>query len=205
MKRFFIISICVAISCGALIGQTRSSQSASSRQQKQSSAHKMSVSPSSGDYREELRNEKREEREKRRADRLAEYTKYMDSLVLSRNFQFNPQTMQQQPAGSMRVISNPNFSLSLWDATVDICLPYIKGYTPPYRYVILNYTLPSVNNLLIEQTHEGWSVSFNTSLYSAQTYTFTLEIFSNEGGANLTISSPWYNAVQYSGTISALY
>ena len=73
----------------------------------------MSVSPSSGDYREELRNEKREEREKRRADRLAEYTKYMDSLVLSRNFQFNPQTMQQQPAGSMRVISNPNFSLSL--------------------------------------------------------------------------------------------
>ena len=204
MKRFIIISLCVAISCGALIAQTGNSRRAASDRTKNSSTQ-MSVSPSNGDYREELRHERHEEREKRRAERLAEYTKYVDSLVLSRNFQFNPQTMQQQPAGSMRVISNPNFSLALWDATVDVCLPYIKGYTPPYHYVILNYTLPSVSNLLIEQTHSGWTVSFNTSLYSAQTYTFTLEIFSNEGGGTLTISSPWYNAVQYSGTLSALY
>lgn len=41
--------------------------------------------------------ERREVREKRRAERIANYTKSMDSLVLSRNFQFNPQTMQRQP------------------------------------------------------------------------------------------------------------
>lgn len=113
--------------------------------------------------------------------------------------------MQQQPAGSMQIINNPHFDLALWDTTVDVCLPYIKGYTPPYRYTILNYTLPYVSNLVVEQTHDGWTVSFNSSLYSAQNYTFTLEIISANGGGTLTISSPWYNAVQYSGSLSALY
>lgn len=162
-------------------------------------------SPHSSDYREELRNERREEREKRRAQRLAEYTHYVDSLVMSHNFRFTPQTMQQQPAGSMRVISNPNFSLSMWDTTVDICLPYLKGYTPPYRYVILNYTIPQISNFVTEQTHDGWTVTFTSSLFSAQTYTFTLEIYSIEGGGTLSISTPSYNTVQYSGTISGLY
>lgn len=201
MKRFLFIFVCVAISCGALIGQSRSSRTQSSSPLDNG----ITQSPSSSDYRQELRNEKREAREKRRAQRLAEYTRYVDSIVLSHNFRFNPQTMQQQPAGSMRLISNPNFNLALWDATVDLCLPYIKGFTPPYQYVILNYTIPNVSNLLTEQTHNGWVVSFNSSLFSAQTYTFTLEIFSAEGGGTLTISSPWYNSVQYSGTITGLY
>ena len=53
------------------------------------------------------REERREIREKRRAERIAEYEKFMDSLILSRNFQFNPQSMQRQPAGPMRQIMNP--------------------------------------------------------------------------------------------------
>ena len=51
--------------------------------------------------------ERREVREKRRADRIASFEKTMDSVILSRNFQFNPQTMQRQPAGPMRQIINP--------------------------------------------------------------------------------------------------
>lgn len=198
MKRFLFITVCVAISCSALIGQSRNARSNSLQQN-------ISQSPQSSDYKEELRNERREEREKRRAQRLAEYTHYIDSLVLSHNFRFTPQTMQQQPAGSMRIISNPNFNLALWDTTVDLCLPYLKGFTPPYRYVILNYTLPSVANLITEQTHDGWTVSFTSSLFSGQNYTFTLEIFAAEGGGTLTISSPWYNTVQYSGSVTGLY
>lgn len=192
--------ICVAISCGALIGQSRSARNSAAAQ----TPNGFTQSPSGSDYSENLRNERREEREKRRAQRLAEYTHYIDSLVLSHNFRFSPQTMQQEPAGSMRIIANPHFSLSLWDATVDLCLPYIKGITPPYRYVILNYTLPSVSDLVTEQTAHGWTVSFSSSLFSAQTYTFTLEIFASEGGGTLTISSPWYNSVQYSGSITGL-
>ena len=93
----------------------------------------------------------------------------------------------------------------VWDGTVDICLPYVKGYVPPYYTTIINYTVPNVQGYTTEQTHEGWMVTFSTSLFSASTYTFTFEIFSRTGGANLTITNPWYNPVEYSGTISQLY
>lgn len=149
--------------------------------------------------------ERREQREQRRAQRLAEYERMIDSLVLSRNFQFNPTTMQRQPAGPMRQIMNPEFEVGIWGSTGDICLPYIKGYTPPYYVTILNYTLPALDNYTTEQTHEGWMVSFSSSLFSGTTYTFTFEIYSRTGGAVLTISNPWYSDVQYSGTLSQLY
>ena len=149
--------------------------------------------------------ERREAREKRRAERIAAYERMMDSIVLSRNFQFNPQSMQRQPAGPMRQIMNPSFNVAVWDGTVDICLPYIKGYVPPYYVTVLNYTVPSVEVYVTEQTHEGWMVTFSTSLFSASTYTFTFEIFSRTGGANLTITNPWYSPVQYSGTITQVY
>lgn len=149
--------------------------------------------------------ERREVREKRRAERIANYTKSMDSLVLSRNFQFNPQTMQRQPAGPMRQIMNPEFSVGIWDGTVDVCLPYVKGYVAPYYVTVLNYTLPSVQGYTAEQTHEGWMVTFSSPMFTASTYTFTFEIFTRTGGANLTITNPWYNPVQYTGTISQLY
>jgi len=149
--------------------------------------------------------ERREVREKRRAERIANFEKTMDSIVLSRNFQFNPQTMQRQPAGPMRQIMNPEFNVGGWDGTVDICLPYVKGYVPPYYVTVLNYTVNSLQGYTPEQTHEGWMVTFTTPLFSASEYTFTFEIFSRTGGATLTITNPWYNPVQYSGSISQLY
>lgn len=158
-----------------------------------------------GDNKLTAKQEKREVREKRRADKQAAYEKMIDSIVLSHTFQFNPQTMQQQPAGSTRMMSNPNFNVGYWDGTIDVFLPYIKGYVPPYHTVIINYTLPSVENYVTEQTDEGWIVTFETSLFSASTYTFSLEISSKFGGATLTVKNPWYNAVQYYGSISKLY
>ena len=127
--------------------------------------------------------ERREVREKRRAERIANYEKFMDSLVLSRNFQFNPTTFQRQPAGPMRQIMNPAFNVGMWDGTADITLPYIKGYVPPYYVTIINYTVSDLQGYITEQTHEGWMVTFSTSLFSASTYTFTFEIFSRTGGA----------------------
>ena len=142
--------------------------------------------------------ERREVREKRRAERIANYEKFMDSLVLSRNFQFNPTTFQRQPAGPMRQIMNPAFNVGMWDGTADITLPYIKGYVPPYYVTIINYTVSDLQGYITEQTHEGWMVTFSTSLFS-------FEIFSRTGGATLTITNPWYNPVQYTGSISQLY
>ncbi len=149
--------------------------------------------------------EQREAREKRRAERLENYAKTIDSIVLARSFQFNPQTMQQGPAGPMRIITNPHYEVGIWGPTVDICLPYIKGFVPPYYLTVINYTMPSVENYTTEQTPEGWTVRFETSLFSASTYTFNFEISTKIGGATLTITNPWYNDVQYTGTISQFY
>ena len=113
--------------------------------------------------------------------------------------------MQRQPAGPMRQIMNPNFDVQVWDGTVDVCLPYVKGYMPPYYVTVLNYTIPDVKGYTTEQTHEGWMVTFSSSLFSASTYTFTFEIFTRTGGATLTITNSAYNPVQYSGSISQLY
>ena len=146
-----------------------------------------------------------EERAQRRAERLAEFEKYVDSLVLSHNFEFNPQTLQQLPAGSMRLISNALYNVTVWRGTMDVCLPYIAGFTPPYRYVLLNTGSPNLGDFKVQQTDGGWVVSFKCYLYASMQYTFTFEISSRYGGANLTISNNWYSPVQYSGTISKIY
>lgn len=152
----------------------------------------------------DTREQRHKEREQRRAARLAEYEHYMDSIILARNFRFLPSTVQQEPAGPTRMLSNPNYELAIWDTEVDICLPYIKGITPPYYFVLLNYTLPSVSNYITEQTHDGWNVSFSTTLFSASDYNFAFEIYSNTGTAVLTISSTWYPDVQYNGSIVSI-
>ena len=153
---------------------------------------------------DDIREERHKAREARRAERLAAYERFMDSIVLARNFKFLPSTVQQEPAGPTRMLSNPNYELAVWGTEVDICLPYIKGVTPPYYFVLLNYTLPSVSNYITEQTHDGWNVSFSTTLFSASDYNFSFEIYSSSGTATLTLSSTWYPDVQYNGSIVSI-
>ena len=126
MKRKILIVATVLISIGVcIIGYTRATSKTNPQRAQQ-------------------REQRHIEREKRRAQRQAEYERYVDSIILARNYQFYPQSMQQQPAGQMRLLNNPNFELSVWDSEVDIFMPYIKGVTPPYYTVLLNYTMPSV-------------------------------------------------------------
>ncbi len=162
------------------------------------------VSASTQSVKQEQREQRHKEREQRRAERLAEYERYMDSIVLSRNFRFLPDDMQQLPAGSTRMLNNPNFALTVWGSEVDVCLPYIKGVTPPYYFSILNYTLPYVSGYTTEQTRDGWLVTFSSTLYSATDYHFSLSIFSSPGSATLTISNPWFPDVQYDGSITGI-
>lgn len=145
-----------------------------------------------------------EARRQKRADKLAQYEKFVDSLVLSHNYRFVPQTMQQLPAGIMRNLMNPSYDITVWSDAVDVCIPYLKGYTPPYYPVVFNYVLPSVEGYTVEQISDGWHVTFQSTMYSATTYTFSFEIYSRYGGATLTLSSPFYNSVQYTGNIFAL-
>lgn len=140
-------------------------------------------------------------REQHRAERLAEYERFVDSIVLARNFKFVPQNIEQEPAGTVRMLNNPSYQLSIWGSEVDVCLPYIKGTTPPYYFVLLNYTLPSVQRYVTQQTNEGWHVTFTTSLFSASDYDFSLDIYTSSGSATLTIASTWYPDVSYDGSI----
>ena len=186
MKRKILIATSNLFAVGGcIIGYTRATTKTSSEKAQQ-------------------REQRHSEREQRRAQRQAEYEKYIDSIVLARNYQFSPQSMQQEPAGQMRLLNNPNFGLQVWGSEVDIFLPYIKGVTPPYYTVMFNYTMPSVQKYITEQTQEGWLVTFTSSLFSGSDYDFSLEIYTSSGSATLTISSPWYPDVQYIGGISGL-
>lgn len=146
-----------------------------------------------------------EERVAHRQAKQAEFEKYIDSVVLSHNFEFNPQSVQMMPAGSMQFLSNPNYTMTLWRSTLDVCLPYWVGYVPPYRYVLLNTVTPNIGTITTRQTDEGWTVTFRVNLYATDDYDFTLDINSRFGGATLTISNAWYNPVQYTGTITRVY
>lgn len=146
-----------------------------------------------------------EQRIARRAARLAEFERTIDSIVMSHTFQFNPQSVQMLPAGSTQFLMNPNYMVTVLRGSVDVCLPYYMGYTPPYRYVLLNTVAPSMSDFVTQQTDEGWVVSFKCYLYATTQYTFHFDINTRYGGATLTISNPWYNAVQYSGTITKVY
>ncbi len=145
-----------------------------------------------------------EERIERRAARLAEEERILDSIIITHNFEFNPQTMQQMPAGQMFFLSNVNYTFTIWRGAMEICLPYIAGITPPYRRTFLNTGSKNLQNYKTVQTENGWIVSFSAVLYAEINYTFTLEI-NEHSGATLTISNNWYNDVQYTGTISQVY
>jgi hypothetical protein len=109
--------------------------------------------------------------------------------------------MQQLPAGQVRTIFNPSYEVAIWNDAVDVCMPFLKGYTPPYYPVVFNYVLPSVEDYTTEQTSHGWIVSFSSNMFSVNEYKFIFDISSHYGGAQLTISSPFYNSMQYSGNI----
>ena len=150
------------------------------------------------------RKAQQEARLQRRAERLAAYERYVDSLVISHNYRFVPQTMQQLPAGAMRNLMNPEYEVIVWDQAVDVCLPFLKGYTPPYYPVVFNYVLPSVEGYTAEQTNDGWHITFRSTMFSSSDYTFSLEVYSRYGGAMLTLSTPFYNSVQYTGNLLAI-
>ena len=183
MKRLLFITICTlsCILCGPYAQK-------SAAQTHSSDLHRIS----------------HEERAARRAERLADYAKHIDSIVLSHNFEFNPQSIQQMPAGPLKLLSNINYTVIVWRGSLDVCLPYYAGIVPPYRYVLLNTGTPSISDYVTTQTDDGWTVSFKTTLYATDEYTFLFEIYSH-GGATLTISNTWYNQVQYMGTISQIY
>ena len=109
-----------------------------------------------------------------------------------------------EPAGGSHLISNPNAELAIYSDWADICLPYYRGFTPPYRLSVVNTVITTLNGYTTIQTDDGWTVTFDSWLYSGNEYTFTLNIYSSTGGAQLQMSSNFYPTTTYWGSISAV-
>ena len=148
--------------------------------------------------------EKHRERIARRKARQAAYEHFIDSTVLSHNFIFYPSMFNVEPAGGSNLINNPNAELAIYSDWADICLPYYRGFTPPYRLAVVNTVITTLNGYTAVQTNDGWNVTFNSWLYSGNEYTFTLQIYSSSGSAQLQLSSDFYPTTTYWGSISAV-
>lgn len=155
--------------------------------------------------REKELSEKHLERIARRKARQAAYEHFIDSTILSHNYRFIPTMFNVEPAGSSNLISNPSIELGIYGDWADIHLPVYQGFTPPYRLIMVNTAITTLADFTTIQTDDGWTISFDSWLYSSNDYTFTLEVYSKTGGATLSLSSTFYPTTTYWGSIVAVY
>ena len=149
--------------------------------------------------------EKHLERIAKRKARQAAFEHFVDSTILSHNYRFVPTMFNVEPAGSSNIITNPNIELAIYGDWADIHLPIYQGFTPPYRLVMFNTTITNLANFTTTQTDNGWSITFESWLYSSNDYTFTLDVYSKTGGATLSVSSTFYPTTSFWGSIMAVY
>lgn len=145
------------------------------------------------------------ERIEKRKARQAAYERFMDSTILSHNYRFVPTMFNVEPAGGSNIITNPNIELAIYSDWADVHLPIYQGFTPPYRIVIINTSITNLADFATVQTDNGWTISFDSWLYSSNDYTFTLEVYSKTGGATLSVSSSFYPTTSYWGSVMPIY
>ncbi len=155
--------------------------------------------------REKDLSEKHLERIAKRKARQAAFEHYMDSTILSHNYRFIPTMFNVEPAGSSQLITNPSIELGIYGDWADVHLPIYQGFTPPYRIAVVNTTITNLADFTTVQTDNGWTITFDSWLYSSNDYTFTLEVFSKTGGATLSVSSTFYPTTTFWGSIMAVY
>ena len=149
--------------------------------------------------------ERHKERIAKRRARQAEFEHFMDSTILSHHYRFVPTMFNVEPAGSSHIITNPNIELAIMDDWADVHLPVYQGFTPPYRLVVFNTSVSNLANFTTVQTDNGWTITFDSWLYTSNDYTFTLEVYSKTGGATLTLSSTFYPTTTYWGSVMGIY
>jgi hypothetical protein len=145
------------------------------------------------------------ERIARRKERQEAFEHHIDSTILSHNYRFVPTMFNVEPAGSSHIITNPNVELAIYGDWADVHLPIYQGFTPPYRVILVNSATTNLGDFTTVETDNGWTISFSSWLYTANDYTFTLEVYSKTGGATLTIASDFSPTTTYWGSIYAVY
>ncbi|MCC8035318.1 MAG: DUF4251 domain-containing protein [Rikenellaceae bacterium] len=148
-----------------------------------------------------------EQRRREKEEKTRQYCMFMDSLIRTHVYSFRPQSMQMQPAGRNQYINNPAFRMDVRDEYIDVYLPFIGGFLPPYRTTTINYTLPYVPEYRAEQSSDGqeWTITFSSNLFGSDTYHFKLTVTTCTGDAMLEITSSMNNTNTYNGYLSKLY
>ena len=149
---------------------------------------------------EQLNPEHMQRVEKREA-RRAEYEKYIDSLIISGSYQFDPSSFQLMPAGMMHNIYNPVYELEIYPSYIDVYLPFFTGITPPYALRTINYVTYDKQKYTAVQTDNGWTITFSSNLYSPNTYKFKFEVYVVSGQAVLNITNNFGVGTIYYGSI----
>ena len=145
------------------------------------------------------REEKRAQRAEARQERYARETRYIDSLVLSKDWQFTPITISQFAGPTQSIFRN--YYIDFEDNLVQVYLPYYKGYVNQYL-TILNFDIWQPENYSIGKTSDGWHIVFSGTDFTGNTYTFDFNISTPSGQVELEVRSTFYNTVTYNGSIN---
>lgn len=147
----------------------------------------------------------RRDRIQRRQVRQAAFARHIDSLIVSHDFTFIPNTYNVEPTGAIHQVMNPAFRIGIFPAYADIYMPYLQGNMPPYQPLILNTIITQLNGYSAVQGQNNWTITFSSWLYSPNHYTFTFTVYPDTGETILDIASDFYNTVTYNGTITGNY
>lgn len=126
-------------------------------------------------------------RPSRRKKQGRNFSDRIDSMVLSRNFLFYPETMQKiDPSGVRRNIYAQYFYLGIFTDTAEVHLPTSHG--PAEQPEVLNFDSP-ISDFKILPFEMGWSITFRLT-YDAKPYFARLVISAVTGECILTFVTP---------------
>lgn len=140
-----------------------------------------------------------------REERRENFRQHIDSLVMSGDFIFRPNSFRIQPAGRTRQITNPNYRVMVTNDFIDINLPFMQGIVPPYRMVTLRSVVPFVSDYTAVRMPNGeWTITFSTNaagLGGGSGFTFRFTVNASSGFTQLNISSIRSSVNTYNGSI----
>lgn len=136
-------------------------------------------------------------REERRAYKARMFAQRIDSLVQSRNYVFWPNSMQEAPGGTIRLIYADYYYFGLFTDHVEVHLPTERGVS---QYIeVLNFDSMNLRNYQASRTQSGWNVQFQ--IYDGEKcYVADFIVSSVTGETVLNLLTPSV-AMRYVGSI----
>ena len=136
-------------------------------------------------------------REERRAYKARRFAERIDSLVQTRDYVFWPNSMQEAPGGTIRLIYADYYYFGLFTDHVEVHLPTERGVS---EYIeVLNFDSMNIRNYQASHTQSGWNVQFQ--IYDGdKCYVVDFVVSSVTGETVLNLLTPSV-AMRYVGSI----